>query len=81
MTILRHIAFIAVALIVTFVLFEFWGRFGSEMTHVTKLEASAPAPSVQPQPQEQPVQQTPGEVTMSIVPPKPNCTKKHPCPK
>jgi len=79
MTILRHVAFIAIALILTLVLFEFWGRFGNVMTHVTKQEASAPATVVQ-QPQ-QPVQQTPGVVTMSIVQPKANCTKERPCPK
>jgi hypothetical protein len=79
MTILRHVAFILIALFLTLVLFEFWGRFGNVMTHVTKQEASAPATAVQ-EPQ-QPVQQTPGVVTMAIIPPKPKCSTDHPCPK
>ncbi len=67
---LRHALFLGIALAITVIGFQFWGKFAGAMKNVSHITAVAPAkPS--------------GEVTMSIVlqkaPAKP-CPKDHPCP-
>jgi hypothetical protein len=73
MTNLRRVLMLAVAIGLTLAVFEFWGRLGSAMGIAIATKVAQPAP-----------QQTPGEVSVTIVPPpaKRVCgkDKKQPCP-
>lgn len=63
---LRRILFLAIALGMTLVIFEFWGRFGAAMTNVF---ASKPAVSNEVTMQ-----------IISAPAKQPVCGKDHPCP-
>ena len=72
MTNLRRLIMLAVAIGLTLAVFEFWGKLGSAMGVVLATKVAEPAQ-----------QQTPGEVSVTIVSPaKQNCgkDKKQPCP-
>jgi hypothetical protein len=74
MTNLRRLLMLAVAIGLTLAVFEFWGKLGSAMGIVLATKVAEPA---QPQ--------TPGEVSVTIVPPPPakgvcGKDKKQPCP-
>ncbi|HEY8699081.1 MAG TPA: hypothetical protein VIM02_15870 [Rhizomicrobium sp.] len=74
MTNLRRLLMLAVAIGLTLAVFEFWGRLGSAMGIAIATKVAQPAP-----------QQTPGEVSVIIVPPPSAqgvCGKdrKQPCP-
>ena len=65
-----RIAFLAVALGLTLVVFNFWGNFGRAMYNYLELTTAPDKPK------------NTGVVTMKIIPPpenKPACDKKHPC--
>jgi hypothetical protein len=75
MTNLRRLLMLAVAIGLTLAVFEFWGRLGSAMGIAIATKVAQPA---QPQ-------QTPGEVSVTIVPPPPakevcGKDKRQPCP-
>ena len=66
---LTHFVFIAIALTITFVAFNFWGKFSGAMGN---LYADHPKPIPKPT----------GDVTMTIIQPdvlKKDCDKQHPC--
>jgi len=70
--VLIHAAFLAIALALTLLVFNFWGDFSRAMYNYMTMVTTPEKP-----------EKPSGVVTMKIVPPpssKPDCDKKHPCP-
>jgi hypothetical protein len=75
---LRHIIFLSIALVLTFIGFHFWSNFGAAMENFNAQKAAVGRAR-------DAERETPGEVTVGIIPStpaqnKPACDKKHPCP-
>jgi hypothetical protein len=65
-TIVRHAFFLTVALVLTLVVFEFWGRFGHAMGVVLGMNNTTS-------------EQNNGEVTVTVLPPPKACPKDQKC--